>query len=222
MSEPPDGKLAELGVDAPRLNLGVTLRKIRDGRPPVDRERGDVNALAAIFIEETWLRAESWITANGSGLPVKQASAGHQEEFVRAEPRALLALGSSDEIMEEIRTDVLRFLDSHVEAWHQFREDRRRDPRADRTPHEAHIDKLYAVYHDAVVSGRQVSSATDPYYHVKSGLHTAVKTLINFLKVVPHAYCNRFPTRSISTAEARMIAEQSRKTMVTQIGRAHV
>jgi hypothetical protein len=215
MSEAPDGKLGELGADAPRVSLGIALRHIRDGRTPVERDRGDVNALAAIFIEETWQRVESWLSAHGRGLPRKATSADGEEIYQIVPPRALLDKAHSDDIIEDIRTNVLSFLDSHVEAWHRFREERRKHPPTARSRHEAHLDELYAVYYRAVVGGMQLSSATDPRYHVKSGLHTAVKTLLNFLKVVPHAYENALHPRTVSGAEARLIAEQGRRTMVT-------
>src|SRR5436190_23717823 len=74
MREAPDGKLADLGAHTPRLSLGVALRDIRDGRPPEQRDRGDVNALAAIFIEETWRSVEKWLAVHGRGLPTKATS----------------------------------------------------------------------------------------------------------------------------------------------------
>jgi len=214
LREPPDGKLADLGADAPRLSLGVALREIRDGRGPEQRDRGDVNALAAIFIEETWRSVEKWLSAHGQGLPL-ETSAGGEDVFDRTPPGALLNRLHSDDIVEEIRTRVLAFLDSHVEAWHRVRETRRSHPPASSSKDEAHLDELYAVYYAAVVRGRQLSSATDPRYHVKSGLHTAVKTLLNFLKVIPHAYEQALHPRRISSAEAAMIADQGRRTMVT-------
>jgi len=191
------------------------LRDIREGRPPEQRERGDVNAVAAIFIEETWLSVEKWLLAHDHALPARVASSDCEDVYDRVPPGALLHAASSDAIIEEIRSRLLTFLDSHVEAWHRVREERRQRPPVSASAEDAHLDRLYAVYYAAVVRGRQLSSATDPRYHVKSGLHTAVKTLVNFLKVVPHAYQQAFPSRTISSAEARMIAGQARRTMVT-------
>jgi hypothetical protein len=219
MAVPLDDKLSALGSEVPRLNLGITLRRIRDGRPVVEKRRDDINALAGIFIEETWTRVEEWIHANGSGLPAKNpapnASAGDVSVYAVAPPGALLTKGSSDEIIESIRTQVLAFLDSHVAAWYAEREQRRQRPPADRSADEAHLDGLYSVYYQAISTGKQVSSAMDPRYHVMSGLHTAVNTLLNFFKVLPHAYRAKFAPAAIDRATARGMAEQSRRTMVT-------
>ena len=214
MSQSADAKLAELGTDAPRLNLGATLRRIRDGRP-VAEERDDINALAAIFIEETWRRVETWIDAHAAGLPTSKPVARDDVTYEKATPGSLLTKACSDDIIEDIRARVLSFLDSQVEAWHQFREDRRKHPRPERSAEEARIDRLYETYYHGIVSGKQVSSATDPRYHVKSGLHTAVKTLLNFLKALPHVYREAFHPASVTATQARLIAEQSRRTMIT-------
>jgi hypothetical protein len=214
MADSHDGKLAELGADVPRLNLGKTVRRIRDGRP-LRGKRDEINALAAIFIEETWLRVEDWIRILTYGLPLKKKQANGKVVYERQPAGALLTREHSDEIIEVIRKDVLMFLDSGVESWRRFREARRLHPPADRSAAEALMDRHYEQYYEIVAAGKQASSATDPRYHVKSGLHTAVNTLLNFLKVLPHVYAAQFPGTTISTARARGIAEQSRKTMVT-------
>jgi hypothetical protein len=203
-----------LWADVPRLNLGKTVRRIRDGRP-LRGKRDEINALAAIFIEEAWLRVEKWIFALDSGLPVKRKQPSGKYAFERLPAGALLTKEHSDEIIEEIRESVLTFLDAGVESWRRFREGRRQHPPEGRSAEEARVDRHYELYFEIVASGRQASSATDPRYHVKSGLHTAVNTLLNFFKVMPHVYRGAFHPSTISTAQARMLGEQSRKTMVT-------
>lgn len=165
-----EGKLAELGADVPRLNLGKTVRRLRDGRP-LRGKRDEINALAAIFIEETWLRVEKWIQTLTFGLPLKKKASG-KVLFERVPAGALLTKADSDQIIEQIRVDVLAFLDSGVESWRRFREDRRHHPPAAPSPAEEIADRQYELYYNIVASGKQASSATDPRYHVKSGLHT--------------------------------------------------
>src|SRR5438309_2045077 len=83
-----EGKLAELGAVVPRLNLGKTVRRLRDGRP-LRGKRDEINALAAIFIEETWLRVEKWIQTLTFGLPLKKKASG-KVLFERVPAGALL------------------------------------------------------------------------------------------------------------------------------------
>jgi hypothetical protein len=215
MGHLPDDKLATVGSEVPRLNLGVTLRSIRDGRPVVEKRRDDINAIAAIFIEETWRSVEEWIHAHGTGLPLKRGNSADPSAFAVAPRGELLTRATSDEIIEVIRLAVLKFLDSHVAAWSRSREARRLQPPAERSAEDAHLDDLYVVYYRVVTSGKQASSAIDPRAHVSSGLHTAVNTLLNFLKVIPHTYRGEFGPAPIDRATCRMIAEQSRRAMIT-------
>lgn len=191
--------MQDLQKNIPRVNLRNELSNLIEGQIPeaeVASEdesaiKVEVNALAALAIQEVWKESSEWIKEHPPGFGTKKNEpyqpyylAAVDEEEIKKRC-SLPGQFPSDVVgtIDLFTQDVVQYFSSQWRKSHEQSLKSKSEQELDRS------DRIYRRYKDLTVSGKtDVKGVTDPDLHLAAGINTAREMIFDVFKILPSIY----------------------------------